>query len=615
MANNIRTAFRAYFIALLLPIAGALAAQSSVHLTVAPADRPALALLLRDFEPRLTPADTLVLRAADSAALLQLQLRLLDHFRANAHLAASIDSVRTSGPGRWTGSLYLGPVLRWVRPRPADAATARWLDAVRFREKKYAGKPLAPTELLSLQRRLLEAAENAGYPFAAVQLDSVQIQADGSVDAVLRLTPGRYFTFGRLNVQGDLRLPPGFLPNYLGLKPGMPYSRARVLGLRPRLQSLLFAETTAIPSVTFAGNEAAVNLFLNKKRNGRFDFIIGLLPQPDDPAGRLLLTGSLSAAFQNALNLGERLSVELERLRPETQKLDVQAGLPYAFGTPFGLDGRLNIFRRDTTWVDAQGELGVQYLFAGSDYVKFFWENRSLFLQQVDTALVRSTRRLPPNLDMRQNGFGLEGAASRLDYRFNPRQGWAASLRVVAGLNNILRNSRIEAIQDPLDPEFRYTTLYDTVAGRVARFRLEGRAEGYVPLFARATLKLALRAQGFISEKPIYNNEQYRLGGNKLLRGFNEESLFASRFAVATAELRLLIGQNSYLAAFTDYGYVENITDRTRVFLRPWGLGAGLNFETQAGIFGISAAVGRQDVGESPDFRAVKFHIGYVSLF
>jgi hypothetical protein len=45
------------------------------------------------------------------------------------------------------------------------------------------------------------------------------------------------------------------------------------------------------------------------------------------------------------------------------------------------------------------------------------------------------------------------------------------------------------------------------------------------------------------------------------------------------------------------------------------GLGAGLNFETKAGIFGISAAVGRRDVGQSFDFRATKFHLGYVSLF
>lgn len=106
------------------------------------------------------------------------------------------------------------------------------------------------------------------------------------------------------------------------------------------------------------------------------------------------------------------------------------------------------------------------------------------------------------------------------------------------------------------------------------------------------------------------------MGGNKLLRGFNEESLFATRFAVGTLEYRLLIGQNSWLAAFADGGYLENLTDRTRSFLRPLGLGAGMTFETRAGVFGIGMAVGSRQVGaEVIDFRAAKFHLGYVSLF
>jgi len=64
-----------------------------------------------------------------------------------------------------------------------------------------------------------------------------------------------------------------------------------------------------------------------------------------------------------------------------------------------------------------------------------------------------------------------------------------------------------------------------------------------------------------------------------------------------TSSKRLLLGQNSYLAAFTDYAYLENITNRTRAFLRPWGIGGGINFETKAGIFGISIAARRSAKG------------------
>lgn len=576
---------------------------------------------IRDFKPLPLENQGLVanflpdsLQAADS-----LFFRLLHHFRQKSYLQASIDTFPEDPCGL---RLTLGPAMRWVSLRAGTGFEgSNWLPSAGFREKSFVGKPLRQGTVFQLQQSVLEQAENNGYPFATVWLDSVNILKDGSASAVLQLEKNRFFVFKTLKINGDLKLPKSFLPNYLGIKPGMPYSRARVLRVRDQLRSLLFLEPTSNPTVTFSGNpaaetgEATVNLFLKKKQASRFDFIIGLLPQPESSGGKLLLTGSLSAAFQNALNLGERFSAELERLRPETQKVDVQASVPYILGSTFGAEARLGIFRRDSTWTDAQAELGASYLFVGANFVRFFWENKTSSLQKVDTLSLLSTRTLPANLDYRQNGFGIETSFSRLDYRFNPRRGWSVTLKAVAGFNTLRRNSQIENLRDATDPDFSFSSLYDSVAGRAARYRTELRGEVFVPVFQRSTIKIGFRGGGIFSEKPVFANENYRLGGNKLLRGFDEESLFATRFVVSTAEWRLLIGPNSYLAAFADWAYLENLSTHARVFLRPLGLGAGLNFETRAGIFGISAAVGRRDVGQSVDFRATKFHLGYVSLF
>ncbi|MBK7937083.1 MAG: BamA/TamA family outer membrane protein [Lewinellaceae bacterium] len=614
-------------IALFLFLPGALPAQNTIQLHISPSEKEAFFQNIINFrlKPIENQSDTIEFRLPDSASVFPLCRDLLRHFREKSYLAVSIDHFNDPSAGNRepatgnrqpiTGTLHLGPAMHWLHLHPAARQNDRWLEAAGFREKLFSGKPLRYDVLLALEQRILEQAENNGYPFARIGLDSIVVQENGGVDARLLVEQNRFIVFKQLKINGDVKLPPAFLNNYLGIKPGSPYSRAQVLRLRQQLNTLLFLESTANPTVTFSDKEATVNLYLQKKRASRFDFIIGLLPRPDATDGKLLLTGSLSAAFQNALNLGDRFAVEFERLKPETQKLDVQAGVPYVLGTSFGVEGRLNIFRRDSTWVDAQADIGVQYLFTGGDYVKFLWENKSSSLQKVDTLTILQSRQLPANLDLRQNGFGLEVARNRLDYRFNPRRGWSVLLKTVAGFNTVLRNNQIENLRDPGDPEFIYASLYDSVAGRQARFRLETSAQVYFPFFQRSTLKLAVRAGGVFSEKPVFNNEQYRLGGNKLLRGFDEESLFATRFVVATAEWRLLLGQNSFLAAFTDYGYIENVTNRTRLFLRPLGVGAGLNFETQAGIFGISLAAGRRDAGQSLDFRALKFHLGYVSLF
>lgn len=616
-----------------------LCSQAVLRLSVAPADLAVFRENIGAFRlrPAVTGPGTVEFSLPDTAAVAPLCRDLLRHFRERSYLAVSIDSLRTLpetillpdsatarpdllAPAR-EARLYLGPLVRWLRIRAGSPDERRLLAAAGFRESRFSGKTVRHDELLKLEEDVLTYAENNGYPLARVWLDSIRMEPDGGIDAVLRVDRGRFFVLNDLKIVGDVKLPAAYLANYLGMKPGGPYNREQVLRLRDQLRGLVFLESTGNPTVTFSSGKpgqeglATVNLFLKKKRASRFDFVIGLLPRSDNNDGRLLLTGSLSAAFQNALNYAERLSVEFERLKPETQRLDVQAGVPYLFGSPFGAEGRLQIFRRDSTWVDALGDLGVSYLFSGGDYVKLLWENRSSALQKVDTQQVIDTRRLPPNLDYRQNGYGLEVGFNRLDYRFNPRRGWAVQIRALAGFNTVKRNNQIESLRDPGDPAFEFASLYDTVAERRTRYRLEGRAELYLPLFQRTTFKLGVRGGGIFSEKPVYNNEQYRLGGNKQLRGFDEESLFATRYVVSTAELRLLLGLNSYLAAFADYGYLENVTNTAQVFLRPLGLGAGLTFETQAGIFGISLAAGKRDRSEPVDLRALKFHIGYVSLF
>lgn len=591
-------------------------AQQTLHIRVRPDEKAAFQKKLDGFAlPQEAQwLDTVLIVASTTISADSFGRQLLDHLHRGACLLASLDD-RQAQDSLVSAELYLGPEFRWVTIVPGAELDARGLDAAGLRLSTLSNKPLDHPSLLQMQEKLLQHAENTGYPFARVWLDDVAPAADGGVTAVLNLQRNTAITFGSVTALGDVRLPKGFLAQYLGLRPGAPYNKSRIDAIPERLRALPFLEGAGNPLVRFEGGRADIRLPVRKKRAGRFDFVIGLLPQPNDPSGRLLLTGNLSAIFLNALGWGERLSLEFDRLRPETQKLDLQTGVPYLFGSPFGVDGRLNIFRGDTSWVDAQSKLGVQYLFAVGNSVGFFWDNRSIFLQQIDTLSIVQTHRLPPYLDLRQNGFGVESNWLHLDYRFNPRRGWSATIQGVAGFSTVRRNSQIENLTDPDDPDFDFGSLYDSIPEKTTRYRLAVGLESYLPVFKRSTLKTAVRAQGIFSADPVYNNEQLRLGGNKLMRGFNEESLFATRYAVGTLEYRLLIGPNAYLAAFADYGYIENITDRLRVFQRPVGLGAGMVFESQAGLFGVSGAVGRNDTGDPFDLRAVKVHLGYVNLF
>ena len=229
----------------------------------------------------------------------------------------------------------------------------------------------------------------------------------------------------------------------------------------------------------------------------------------------------------------------------------------------------------------------------------------------INEALILQSKQLPEILDINRSSFGLEYQIQRLNYRFNPSKGWSLNLRGGAGIKRISENNMILELATT---EFDPATLYDTINLQSFQYQLTGEAAYYFPVSKRTVLKTGIRGGYIVADEPVYQNEQFRIGGNRILRGFDEESLFVTNYAIATLELRFLLGQNSYLFAFGDFGYTENVRVGARDFDRPAGLGGGITFETKVGLFGFSLAVGKQQ-NTGFDFRSVKTHFGYVSLF
>jgi len=554
-------------------------------------------------ERRLKPPETF----ADSAAAMFFLNEKIRELHLDAFLEASIDSF-LERDSSFTAYLHLGPAYGWVALK-TDSVPEIFLDASGFRERLYRGRPFRFAQLRKLQERLLKYAEDHGYPFAQVWLDEVEA-GSGQASARLQLECGPLILVDKMEVEGDIKISKAYLRNYLGIREGAPYDNGRVLRIRNRIRELPFLSLDKDPIVTFAGEQATLNLLLSKKRASRFDFVIGVLPQ--NASGRqennrsLLITGTFNGELQNQFGLGERIYAAFEQLRPETQRLELEFNYPYVLGLPFGADFSFNLYKRDTSFLDLESDLGIQYLFEGGNYIKAFWNNRSSTLLTVDEQQLEQQVRLPATLDVRNASFGLEYAMQRLDYRFNPRKGWAAFLRGGAGVKRIERNNRIV--------ELGYGELYDTLTLRSFQYKLSARLEGYLPVFSRSTIKGSLQGGAIIAEEPIFFNEQFRIGGNRLLRGFDEESIFATNYGLATLEYRLLIGQNSYLYAFGDYAYVEDKTSTKSITDQPYGFGAGITFETGVGLFGVSLAYGKR-LDNPIDFSAPKVHFGYVSLF
>ncbi len=539
---------------------------------------------------------------SDTAQLLLHLENLVKAIRTDGFLEASLDQIKEND-SLYTAYLHIGPVYEWTNLYNGNIPKDFLPRAANNRSKK-GGTPFNFDQIAEIREKVLQKAEQNGYPFASVFLDSIRLKGN-TISAGLYMELNKPIVWGDLLLEGDANISTTYLSNYLGVKTGDPYNLQRLQRINRRLRELPFLQITKDPSVQFQGPTANVQLDLRKRTASRFDFLIGFLPNSQQ-LGRFLLTGSFEGELQNTFGQGERVYAKFEQLRPESQFLEVDFNLPYLFNLPFGTDFSFQLYKRDTTYLDLEIDAGVQYLLEGGNYLKVFWSNRSSRLLAINNQLLLNTQQLPPQLDVSYPAFGLEWVHQQLDYRFNPRKGWESRWRASVGTKKISRNSKIE--------ELDLGYLYDSLNLRSSQYRLEASLAAYLPLFINSTLKLGVNSQWIFSDQPIYLNEQYRLGGNRLLRGFDEEQFFATQYIVSTLEYRLLIGPNSYLYLFGDYGWLANRTATIDEVLRPFGFGSGISFETKVGVFGISLAVGGQK--EVPiDFSSPKVHFGYVSRF
>lgn len=482
--------------------------------------------------------------------------------------------------------------------------SAAGLKNVRWRDK------VIETEMLrGYTERMLVYLENNGYPFAKVGLHKSTLE-DGRLRASLLLDKKKFVPFDSLQINGGQIVRPQFLERYLDISAGDPYSRQKINNIRRRIVDLPFIELDSSTVIKFANEVAEVQLYLKPKKASRFDFLIGVLPSSEGGQTRFNITGEFTAEMHNRLGHGEYIYANFQRIAP-TQQLELRLKYPYLFDLPIGADIKGGIYFNEV-FRETIFDGGLLYQFDGSMQLKASWNSKASRLIEIDTAAVIASMRLPDQLDITYNGGGIEFSARSLDYRFNPSRGWDIRVGGTVGIKNVISNNTIEALsREGVD----YVAAYDTLMGSTLQTEATLSAAYYIPAIKVATLRLGIEAGLKYNEERIYDNERYRIGGNRLLRGFDELSVLTDTYLVSTAEFRLLLDRNSYLSfPFVDYGLTRVRIEDEEIWDTALSFGMGINFSTPAGIFNVSFAAGRR-LGNPFDLGNTKIHFGYVSLF
>ena len=506
--------------------------------------------------------------------------------------------------------LFLGKQYQWIKLKP-DSIEKAALDESGFKEKDYAGKLLNIQQLITLQLRVLDYYEKNGYPFAQIFLDSVSLD-DDKMQALLKSRKGPLYHIDSIRVLGKATISKKFLSHYLGIPNGSLYNKEKLEKVSKRMLELPYLQEVQPNDITMLGSGAMLNLYLAPRRSSQANFLIGFLPNAGQ-SGKLQLTADVNLDLKNALNNGETILLKWQQLQPKSPRLNLGFQQPYIFNSAFGFDFLFDLLKKDSTFLQVNALAGIQYLLAANQSGKIFvqWQNSFLLGTGVDTNLVKATKKLPPNIDVTAVNIGLDYEWNKTDYRLNPRVGNELKITGSVGIKNIKKNNEILNLKDPL---FDYASLYDSVKARSYQFRVKLEAAHYFPVGKQATVKTAINAGVFISPS-TFRNELFQIGGYKLLRGFSEESIYATQYAVLTAEYRYRLALNSYMFAFADGGWVKNKYQSVNLNNNFIGAGLGLAFETKFGLLNISYAAGKRNDVKLNLREASKIHFGYVNYF
>lgn len=465
----------------------------------------------------------------------------------------------------------------------------------------------APLDWRDFRRRMawcLNAYQNQGYPFA--RFDSLDLgwrKHGDSLLATIRYSfePGKLVRIDSVVVEGDVRENDAFIRSVTGLYPGDAFNQERISNAPKMLNNSIYFKNTRQPEVIFPDEEKAkVKLKLASRKAGKFDLLVGILP-PRDETARLEFTGLADFQLVSPIfRAGEILNFRFDKLVGSSQKMHLQYTHPYLFGSPMKVHGEFDLLKQDTSFLTRYFKFATFYSFTPALALKVYYKNKTSTLISTSRFENDSINR-PPVLDGRDQTYGLGFEFENLDYRFNPRRGFRIRADFGLGRKRIIDNPKL------------HDDLYEGLETNLPKKEADFRVEWYRSYSKRLVLKLGNHTY-WLDQKQYFDNDLLQVGGSRSIRGFDENQFFTNFYSLFTLENRFILEQNSYLFVFTDYAYLENQVSNVDRFLRPWGLGIGLTYETKAGMVSVTYAVGQvKDFPFQPSRGRI--HVGLINQF
>lgn len=514
---------------------------------------------------------------------------------------ASIDSYEMKD-STISMELFVGNRVESIKIKPADSlAQNKYFETKQFKTWE---------DVQAYKKKIAMHYTEEGFLGVHVKLDQFK-QAQTQFEAILSIDKGLQYKLDTIYTTQDAPVSYRYLLQYLNLKEGERLTSQLLKQIKTRSQQSEIFELLEEPRVKLKPwGAASIYLRLKEKKSNAFDFLIGFQPQPNASTNdkKLLLTGQGKLKLINPFGDGREFFMDYKQLQPESPTINVSTFLPTIFQQRFGLRGQFDLAKQDSSFVNLDVKVGVNYQLNDKSHVVFHINSKKSYLQKVDTGQVILTKQLPDELDFSKAFYSAEYRYKNLDHPISTRKGVNLKSSFGVGAFRIQPNSSIVNITSDT---FDYNTLFSELLTPFSIYEGELFGQYYLPIGKNATTVVQTKSGAKWSD--FYaKNDLFRLGGANSIRGFDEMSYFSTLYSVNTLEYRLLLSRGSFFSVFSDVGYLENKKSNQENLLI--GVGTGLDLSTKAGIFTIDMAVGR-DRTTPFDFSQSRIHFGYINVF
>ena len=480
--------------------------------------------------------------------------------------------------------------VRKININGADSIDSRIINTFNFQQGHIFNK----YDLEESISETLTYLENNGYPFAKIEIASIDFKKDSDEDVVdiyLDIKKERRSAIDKIEVTGNTSTKDYVITRELRIDSGAVYSQEEIADLPNRLNRLRFFEPVDVPQFYFNSKDQGVLLIkVKEKQTNNFDGIIGYIPPASDKE-KGYLTGLVNISLRNLFGTGRAAAIRWQQFDRNSQELELKYLEPWLFGYPFNVNLDLYQRQQDTIYIQRKFDGSLEYLAT---------ENISASVS-VGTDQIIPTINEIPVFTVYNSSSITTGANLKIDTRDDPYSPTSGLLFI-----NSYSYSR-KKINGPL--QFITSDLETRI--NLQRFMLD--FEGFYELFLRQIVSFGIHGRE-LRGSFFENSDLFRLGGTNSLRGYREDQFLGSRILWTNLEYRFLLTRRTFAFLFFDTGYYLREADEKRNILKSedflYGYGIGLNLETSLGVLGVSFAL-----GEGDSFSDGKIHFGIVNEF